>query len=67
MLMKLSWYMKVKMKVAQSCPTLCDPVDYTLHGILQGSPNQGIKLGSPALQEDSLPAEPQGKPNYKLV
>ena len=22
-------------KVAQSCPTLCDPVDYTVHGILQ--------------------------------
>ena len=21
--------------VAQSCPTLCDPVDYTVHGILQ--------------------------------
>ena len=27
--------MKVKVKVAQSCPTLCDPVDYTVHGILQ--------------------------------
>ena len=23
------------MKVAQSCPTLCDPKDYTVHGILQ--------------------------------
>ena len=23
------------MKVAQSCPTLCDPMDYTTHGILQ--------------------------------
>ena len=22
-------------KVAQLCPTLCDPVDYTVHGILQ--------------------------------
>ena len=21
-------------KVAQSCPTLCDPTDYTVHGIL---------------------------------
>ena len=21
-------------KVAQSCPTLCDPMDYTVHGIL---------------------------------
>ena len=27
--------MKVKMKGAQSCPTLCDPVDYMVHGILQ--------------------------------
>ena len=26
-------YMKVK--VIQSCPTLCDPLDYTVHGILQ--------------------------------
>ena len=26
---------KVKVKVAQSCPTLWDPVGYTVHGILQ--------------------------------
>ena len=105
----------VKGKVAQLCPTLCDPVDYTVHGILQvrivewvtipfsrGSsqprdqsqvsctagrfftsgatkeaqeywrgepipspvdlPDPGIKLGSPALQVDSLPAELPGKP-----
>ena len=26
---------KVKVKVAQSCPTLCDPKDYTVRGILQ--------------------------------
>ena len=26
---------KVKVKVAQLCPTLCDPTDYTVHGILQ--------------------------------
>ena len=25
----------VKVKVAQSYPTLCDPMDYTVHGILQ--------------------------------
>ena len=24
-----------KVKVAQLCPTLCDPMDYTVHGILQ--------------------------------
>ena len=26
---------EVKVKVAQSCLTLCDPMDYTVHGILQ--------------------------------
>ena len=26
---------KVKAKVSQSCLTLCDPKDYTAHGILQ--------------------------------
>ena len=25
----------VKVKVTQLCPTLCDPKDYTVHGILQ--------------------------------
>ena len=61
--------------VAQLCPTLCDPMDYMVHGILQarilewvvfpfsrGSSTPGIKPRSPALQVDSLPAEPQGKP-----
>ena len=63
-------------KVAQSCPTLCNPMDYTVCGILQARilecvafpfsrgnlSNSGIGPGSPALQVDSLPAEPQGKP-----
>ena len=26
---------KVKVNVTQSCPTLCDLVEYTVHGILQ--------------------------------
>ena len=26
---------KVKAKVTQSCPTLCNSMDYTVHGILQ--------------------------------
>ena len=26
---------KVKVKVTQPCSTLCDPMDYTVHGILQ--------------------------------
>ena len=101
--------------VAQSCLTLCDPIDYTVCEILQARilewvafpfcrgfsqprdwtqvshiagwfftswatreaqeywsecpipspadlPYLGIELGSPTLQADSLPAEPQGKP-----
>ena len=63
----------MKVKVAQSCPTLCNPMDYKVHGILQarvGSlslapgdlPKPGIKPRSPAMQADSLPDEPQGKP-----
>ena len=64
-----------KVKVAQLCPTLCDPTEYTVHGILQGripewvafpfsraSFHPGIKPTSSKLQADSSPAEPQGKP-----
>ena len=51
-------------KVTQSCLTVCDPMDYTVHGILQAKrlewgslslspgdlPNPGIEPRSPALQ-----------------
>ena len=30
-----AWKMKVKVKVAKLCLTLCNPMDYTVHGILQ--------------------------------
>ena len=33
--MNILYIQKVKVKVAQSCPTLCNPVDYIFHGILQ--------------------------------
>ena len=33
--MKSNLESEVKVKVAQLCLTLCDPVDYTVHGILQ--------------------------------
>ena len=29
------WQDILKVKVTQSCPSLCDPMDYTVHGILQ--------------------------------
>ena len=67
--------MKVKVKVTESCPTLCDPMDYTVHGILQARilewvalpfsrdlHNPRIEPRTPALQVYSLPAEPQEKP-----
>ena len=55
------------MKVAQWCLTLCDPMAYTVRGILQVRilewvPNPGIEPRSPGLQVGYLPAEPQGKP-----
>ena len=60
---------KVKLKVTQSCPTLCDPMDCIVYEILQARivsprdlPNSGIKPRSSALQVDSFPAEPPGKP-----
>ena len=71
------------MKVAQSCLTLCDSIgcpwnspgqNIGLGGLslLQGiSPIQGLNPGieprSPALHEDSLPAEPQEKPCLDLL
>ena len=33
---------EVKVKVAQLCPSLCDPMDYTVRGILQGK-NTGVR------------------------
>ena len=68
-----------KVKVAQSCPILSDPMDYTICEILQArilewvafsSPgdllNPGIEPGFPALQADSLLAEPPQKPSVQF-
>ena len=67
--------LKGEAEVAQSWPAFCDPMNYTVHGILQARilewvtfpspgdlPKPGIRLRSPTLQADSLPAEPLGKP-----
>ena len=60
-----------EVKVAQSYPTLCNPMDYTVHGILQARILEWVvfpfsrgsfQSSSPALRADSLPAEPPGKP-----
>ena len=63
--------MAVKVKVTQLCLTLCDSMDYKVHGILQARilewvafpfsrdlPNPWIKPRSPAFQADSLPTKP---------
>ena len=67
-------YIIVKVEVAQSCLTLCDPMDYTVHGILQARilewvasspgdlPHPEVEPRSPPFQANSLPAEPSGKP-----
>ena len=70
---------KVKVKVTQSYLTLCNPMDYTVHAILQArmlecvafpfsmeSSQPGIKSMSAALWVDSLPTEPQDRPEIKL-
>ena len=35
----------MKVKVAQSCPTLCDPMDYTVHKILQARTLEWVAAG----------------------
>ena len=35
MIQQFLFCMKVKEEVTQFCPALCDPMDYTVHGILQ--------------------------------
>ena len=59
--------------VAQLCPTLCDSMDYTVHGILQARILEWVAFpfsrGSSQPEDrtqvshiaESLPAEPQGK------
>jgi len=65
----------VKVLVAQSRPTLCDPKDgsssgSSVHGISQARilewiaiPDRGIKPGPPAFHSDFLSPEPSGKPS----
>ena len=67
----------MKVKVADSCPTICNFMDYTVHGILQartlewvavlfsrGSSQPRDQTWSPTLQADSLPSESPGKPQH---
>ena len=62
-----------EVKVAQSCPTLCDPIDYRVHGILQAKILEWVAFpfsrGSSQPRDPTQvsgiagrPVEPQGKP-----
>ena len=72
-------HLGVKVKVAQLCPTLCDPMEHTVHGILQarilewvafpfsrGSSQPRDEPTSPAMQADSLPTSYQESPREGL-
>ena len=69
-------------KSLQSCLTLCNPMGYTIHGILQARilepfpspgdlPHPGIKPSCPALQASSLSSEPpkwlKGPEGFKKI
>ena len=68
-----------EVKVTQSCLTLCNPMDYIVHGILQARILDWVAFffsrgssqprdGTQVLQVDSLPAKAQGKtPMYEKV
>ena len=63
-------YRLIKVKVAQLCLTLCNPLDTWPEywsgqpfSSLGNLPNPGIKPGFPALQVDSLPTALSGKPS----
>ena len=49
--------MKLKMKVAQSHPTLCDPMDYAVHGILQVRVGRVGRVGSCSLLQGIFPTQ----------
>ena len=48
-------FSKTIMKVSQLCPTLCDPVDYTFHGILQTRIREWV--GSLSLLQGIFPTQ----------
>ena len=65
------WGWKVRVKVAQSCPTLCDPVDYAVRpeywsgflSLLQGSfPTWGSNPGLPHCVQILYQLSHQGSP-----
>ena len=56
----------MKVKVAQSCLTLCDQMGYTVHGILQAKILQNTGVGSCSLLQGIFPTQGSnpGLPSY---
>ena len=49
------FFLKVKVKVTQSCPTLCDSMEYRVHGILQARILEWVPF--PFSRESSQPRD----------
>ena len=62
--------MKVKVKVAQLCPTLYNPVEYTVHGMLQARILEWVALpfsrGSPQPRGQNQGSNP-GLPHCRQI
>ena len=71
---------EVKVKVTQLCPTLCNPINYTIHGILparilewvafpysRGSSQPRDQTQVSHISGRSFITEPQGKPRKNYV
>ena len=68
---------KKKVKVTRSCPTLCNPMDYRVHGILQARilewvaflqgifPTQGSNPGLPSCKWIIYHLSHKGSPHQK--
>ena len=70
-----NWLQIVLKQKSLSCVLLCNPMDYTVHGVLQARTLEWVAFPffressqprSPALQADSLPVELRGKPQIVL-
>ena len=56
---------EAKMKVAQSCPFLCHPMDYTVPGNLQARILEWVAFFLPAMQETPVQSLGQEDPLEK--
>ena len=57
--------MKMKVKVSQLCLTLCDPIDYTVHGILQARILEWVAV--PFSKGSSQPKDRTRLPHWRQI